>query len=79
MIIKVIGGGGSKLYALEQSVRDVIRDNSIVAEVQKVRHAEEIRKFGIMSTPGLVINNRLVCTGTIPREEQILQWIQESE
>ncbi len=78
MNIKILGTGCSKCSTLENKVREVIKQNSIEAEVEKVTQINDIMKYGIMMTPGLVINEKVVSFGKIPQENQILQWIKEA-
>lgn len=78
MNIKILGAGCSKCSTLENKVREVIKQNSIEAEVEKVTQINDIMKYGIMMTPGLVINEKVVSFGKIPQENQILQWIKEA-
>jgi len=78
MNIKVLGTGCSKCLTLENKVREVIKQNSIEAEVLKVSDLQEIMKYGVMMTPGLVINEKVVSYGSVPKDNQILQWIKEA-
>jgi len=78
MNIKILGTGCSKCSTLENKVREVIKQNSIEAEVEKVTQINDIMKYGIMMTPGLVINEKVVSSGRIPQENQILEWIKEA-
>ena len=78
MNIKILGTGCSKCINLENKVRELVRQNSIDAEVQKISGLQDIMKYGIMSTPGLVINEKVVSFGTVPKDSQILQWIKEA-
>jgi hypothetical protein len=55
----------------------VIENNSIDATVEKVTDVNEMMKYNIMMTPGLVINEKLKSGGNIPKDEQILEWLQE--
>ncbi|HPI20537.1 MAG TPA: thioredoxin family protein [Candidatus Kapabacteria bacterium] len=78
MNIKVLGTGCSKCLTLENKVREVIKQNSIEAEVEKVTQINDIMKYGVMMTPGLVINEKVVSYGSVPKDNQILQWIKEA-
>ena len=49
----------------------------VPAEIVKVTRYEEIMKYPVLSTPGLVINEKLVCSGRIPNIEEITSWINE--
>ena len=77
MNIKILGVGCSRCKKLEQQVRDLVAKNNINTEIKKVTEIQEMIKYGIMSTPGLVINEKLKSSGIIPKDEQILNWIKE--
>jgi len=77
MIIKILGMGCAKCNKLEEKVKEVAKVNGIEAEFIKVNDMQEIMKYGIMMTPGLVINEKVKSYGVIPKEEQILQWLKE--
>ncbi len=79
MNIKILGTGCSKCVNLENKVKDLVKQNSIDAEVQKVSDLQDIMKYGIMMTPGLVINEKVVSFGSVPKDNQILQWISEAK
>lgn len=77
MNVKILGTGCAKCRRVEEKVKAVIYANSIEAEVEKVTELEQIMKFNIMRTPGLVINDKLVSSGIIPKDEEILHWLKE--
>ena len=60
---------------LEQKVRDIALKNSIDADFTKVTEIEEIMKYGILMTPGLVVNEEVKSYGVIPKDEQIINWL----
>lgn len=64
-----------KCLTLEQKVKDVVALNNIDASVEKVTDLSEIMNYGIMMTPGLVVNEKVVSSGTIPNDKQILNWL----
>jgi small redox-active disulfide protein 2 len=77
MTVKILGTGCPKCRRLEEKVKAVIDMNSIDASVEKVTDINEMMKYNIMMTPGLVINDKLVQSGNIPKDEQILLWLKE--
>lgn len=79
MKIKVLGTGCAKCVNLENRVKELVKNNNIDAEVEKVSELQEIMKYGVMMTPGLVINEKVVSYGSIPKESQILEWIREAK
>jgi small redox-active disulfide protein 2 len=73
--IKVLGTGCKKCQTLEAKVRDLVAVNNIDATVEKVTDINEMMNYGIMMTPGLVINEKVVSTGIIPKDDQLLLWL----
>lgn len=76
--IKILGTGCAKCNRLEEKVKTLVISNSLNADVEKITNLEDIMKFNILNTPGLVINGKVVSTGIIPKDEQILNWINEN-
>jgi small redox-active disulfide protein 2 len=76
--VKVLGSGCAKCKALEEKVRQLAVAHQIVAEIEKVADIQEIMKYGIMMTPGLVIEGAVKSYGTIPKDDQIIAWLKEA-
>lgn len=75
--IKILGTGCAKCKTLNSKVLELIAKNNLSATVTKVEDIMEIMKYGILSTPGLVINEKVKSVGNVPKDEQILAWINE--
>ena len=73
--IKVLGSGCANCKRLEATARKVVATLAIEAEIEKVTDYAEIMKWPILSTPGLVINDKLVSAGRIPSEQEITNWL----
>ncbi len=73
--VKILGSGCKKCQALEMKVRDLIAKNNLEASVEKVTDINKIIEFGIMLTPGLVVNEKVVSSGIIPKDDLILSWL----
>lgn len=73
--IKVLGPGCANCKRLEQIARKAVEDLGIEAEFEKVTNYNDIMKYPILSTPGLVINEELVSSGRIPSEAEITDWL----
>ncbi len=71
MDIKVLGTGCTKCKNLENLTREVVSKNGIDATVTKVEDIMEIMKFGVMTTPALVVDGQVVVKGKVPSEEEI--------
>jgi small redox-active disulfide protein 2 len=79
MKIKILGVGCSRCKKLELQVRDLIDKHNINSEVEKITDIQDMMKYGILATPGLVINEKLKSSGILPKDEQILNWIEEEK
>lgn len=66
MDIKVLGTGCSKCKTLEKLTRDAVAETGVAAEIEKIEDIVKIIAFGVMSTPALVINQKVVLSGRIP-------------
>lgn len=73
--IKVLGSGCASCKRVEQIARKVITDMAIQAEVIKVTDYNDIMTYNILSTPGLVINERVVSSGRIPTPAEVTTWL----
>jgi small redox-active disulfide protein 2 len=73
--IKVLGPGCNNCKMVEANVRKAMDGLGIQAEVEKVTSYPEIMKWNILSTPGLVINEKVVCAGRIPNVDEITTWL----
>jgi len=60
---------------VEFNARTAVESMKIEAQIEKVTEQFEIRKWNIFSTPGLVINGRVVCAGRIPEVAEIAIWL----
>ncbi len=78
MEIKVLGPGCPKCGMVEKRVKDALADLNVAADVEKITDIKKMMSFGILATPGLVINGKVKSAGRIPRIEEIKAWIQEA-
>jgi small redox-active disulfide protein 2 len=75
LTIKVLGSGCANCKHLEALARQAASNLGIEAEIIKVTEYPEIMKYHVMSTPGLVINERVVSTGRVPGEAEITTFL----
>lgn len=78
LTIKVLGPGCSNCKRLEEIARKAASDANIEAQFVKVTDTNEILAYNILSTPGLVINEKLVSSGRIPSPGTIAGWLKEA-
>ncbi|HCE58790.1 MAG TPA: thioredoxin family protein [Prolixibacteraceae bacterium] len=73
MDIKILGTGCPKCKTLEKLTRDVVEQNGIDASIGKVEDIMEIMKYGVMTTPALVVNGKVEIKGRVPSSDEIKQ------
>jgi len=82
LTIKVLGPGCANCYRVEEravEALEALEENpSLEATIQHVTDLDEIMEYPIMFTPGLVINEKLVCAGRIPTVEEVIGWMREA-
>jgi small redox-active disulfide protein 2 len=75
MKIKVLGTGCPKCKKLYAEAEKAISSSGVKAELEKVERIEEIIKYGVMATPGLVIDEEVKASGRVPQGSEIISWI----
>ncbi len=78
LTIKVLGSGCANCKKLEAITKKVIADLGLEARIEHVTDYGEIMKYPILSTPGLVVNEKVVSSGRIPVESEITDWLNEA-
>ena len=73
--IKVVGSGCANCQKLETLCREVIEENNIKAKIEKIIDVNMFADIGIMMTPGLLLNNKVVSSGKIPTKSTLTHWI----
>lgn len=78
MTIKILGTGCANCRKLEELARAAVADLGIEASVEKVDDIPGIMSYGVLSTPGLVINEVVVSQGKIPVLGTLRRWIERA-
>ena len=73
--VKILGPGCANCRKLEAVARDAAASAGIEAEFSKITDMKDIMAFDLLSTPGLVVDGKLVCSGRIPTQAEIRQWL----
>lgn len=71
MEIKILGTGCPKCQHLEKITKEVVSEEGIDAQVNKVEDMMEIMSYGIVSTPGLVVDGKVKVSGRLPSRKEI--------
>lgn len=78
MEIKILGGGCAKCERLENLARDVVQELGISADFIKVKSMVEIMSYDVITTPALVVDEKVLSSGRIPEREEIQRWLKEA-
>ena len=73
--IKVLGTGCANCKTTYKLIEDAARAAGVEIELEKVEDMPEIMKYGILSTPGVVVDGKVVHSGGVPGKESIRSWL----
>jgi len=73
--IKVVGSGCPNCLKLEALCREVVKEEKIKANIEKITDFNKFGDLGIFITPGLIVNNRVLSQGKIPTKSTRIHWI----
>ena len=75
LTVKILGSGCANCKRLEQLAQSVVKELDVEVSIEKVTDYAEIMRYPILSTPGLVIDEKLVSAGRIPSQAEVTTWI----
>ncbi len=76
--VKILGPGCVNCYMMRQVAVDALEMLEAEATIQHITEQDEMGKYQIMYTPGLVINEQLVCAGRIPSIKEVISWADDA-
>ena len=76
LAVKILGVGCARCRALEHAVRAVAQARGIAANIMRVENLIEIMRYHLLASPGLVVNEQLVCAGRVPSRDEIVEFLQ---
>ena len=75
MLIKILGTGCAKYNRLEQLTREAAAELGVAADFEHVTQMEQIMAYPIMTTPALVVDEQVKCSGRIPSKDELRSWL----
>ena len=75
MKIKILGPGCNRCHQLEKTTREAVKELGIDAEIEDIKDIKKIMQYPILTTPGLVIDEKLVCSGRVPSKAEVTTFI----
>ena len=76
--IKVLGPGCNNCHMVEENAKAAVAQLGLEAEIEHVTDRAEYPKYGLLFTPGLVIDGKLVAGGRIPSVADVAVWLQSA-
>jgi small redox-active disulfide protein 2 len=71
MVIQILGSGCSRCHETEQRVRNAVARLGIAADIRKVTDMKEIMAFGVLGTPAVVVDGKVVSQGKVPSDDEL--------
>ncbi len=75
MKIKILGPGCARCDQLEKITKEVVKELDIDVSLEHVKDVKKIMEYPILHTPGLVLNEELVCSGRVPTKAEVITYI----
>ena len=77
--IKIIGTGCPNCEKLESLCNEVVSEENLDAKIDKVTDVKEFADYGVMMTPGLYVNGKLLSQGKIPVKSTLKNWLEKAQ
>ena len=75
--VKILGPGCAQCNRLEREVMEVVAEMNLAAGIEHVTDIKEIGRYGVMGTPALIINGKVMSVGKVPTKAKIKEWLSE--
>ena len=75
MKIKILGPGCARCHHLEKTTKEVVDELGIAATIEAIKDIKKIMEYPILTTPGLVVDDKLVCSGRVPARAEVTTFI----
>ena len=76
--VLILGPGCAQCSSLETNVRNVMAEMNLAGNLTHIEDIKEIGRYGVMGTPALIINGKVVAVGSVPEKRKIQQWLTEA-
>lgn len=77
--IKVLGSGCTKCNQLEAAVKEALGELGMAADIEHITDFAQIAAYGVMSTPALVVNGKVVSYGKVLKRDEVIELLQKTQ
>lgn len=78
MVIKVLGQGCNNCRELTQRIMDVMSELNLAADLEHVTDIKAIAQYGVLGSPALIINGKVMAVGSVPSKKKLIEWLQQA-
>jgi len=78
LVIKVLGQGCANCRALTQRIMELLSELNLAADLEHVTDIKEIARYGVLQSPALVVNGKIVAKGRVPAKAQLIEWFKKA-
>jgi small redox-active disulfide protein 2 len=79
MEIKILGPGCHRCHELDKRTREVVKELGLDTSVEYIQDLNKIMEYPILTTPGLVVNGKVICSGRVPSKGEIAKFLSSAE
>ena len=73
--IKVLGTGCANCKTTQKLIEEAAKAKGVTIELEKIEDLQSIMSYGVMSTPGVVVDGKVVHAGGVPSRDKIADWL----
>jgi len=79
MEIKILGPGCHRCHQLDKRTREAVKELGLDISVEYIQDLNKILEYAILTTPGLVVNGKVVCSGRVPSKNEIAKFLSSAD
>ena len=78
LVIKVLGQGCNNCRELTQRIMDVMTELKLAADLEHVTDIKAIAQYGVLGSPALIINGKVLAVGSVPSKKKLIEWLKQT-
>jgi hypothetical protein len=78
LVVRVLGQGCNNCRELTRRIMDLMSELNLVGDLEHVTDIKEIARYGVLGSPALIINGKVLSVGSVPAKKQLAEWLQKA-